>query len=521
MLVSDIIEHHARYRRSHTALIWSDGKWTYGEFGDAVARCANLLLNRGIRPGDRVAVLTENTPWFLVLLFATARVGGIFVPLNYRLAASELIDNIDDAKVSIVIAQLNHLERLLDAAPKPLAFDTLSLQPTDRSPNLPQALAGLPTVVEPVAVTGDDPVLLQYTSGTTGKPKGVLSKHSAWGQSCALQAPLKRMTLESRFLGVLPMCYTGGLKASLEIIFAGGTMVICSHFDADEVLDKIEKFEITNIFLVPTMFYSLLDTQAAHPRNLTSLRWVNCGGAPLIEARVHQAFEMFDCHLTQGYGMTEMAGGSITFAAAEDAILNGVISPKLNSVGKPLIDCTVKLVDDDGNEVPVGTPGEVLVKSDRTLVGYWGKPASETPTDAEGFYHTGDVAQFDEDGYLYIVDRKKDMIISGGLNIYSKEVEDALNSHEAVQEAYVVGLPDEKWGERVHAFVVLKPGAATEEDNLQQWCKQLLGSYKCPRSFTFVARETLPVNWGGKVQKRTLKENYLNGAIDKISGIGA
>jgi len=452
-----------------------------------------------------------------VVLFATASIGGILVKLNYRLSGPELIDNIADSAVSTLFVQSSYLPRMLEATSKPLPCKLVSLQPSDDAPDLAQLLEGQPASPVEAEVSGDDPVLMQFTSGTTGEPKGVLSKQSAWVQSCMIQAPLKMMTADSVYLGLLPMCYTGGFKAAMEILFGGGTHVICERFDAEDVLDMIERYGVTNAFLVPTMFYSLLDAQAERPRNVSSLRAVNCGGAPLSEERLRQASKLLDCFLTQGYGMTELAGGSITFAGPKDAIYEGKISPKLGSVGQPLIDCKVKLVDEDGNVVPTGTPGEVLVKTDRTLIGYWGKPASETPIDEDGYYHTGDIAQFDEDGYLYIVDRKKDMIISGGLNVYSKEVEVALNSHEDVQESYVVGLPDEKWGERVHAFVVLQLGIAGDVSKLEQWCRQQLGTYKCPRSFAFVTKESLPISWSGKVQKRTLREHYLAETEEKAS----
>ncbi len=521
MLLDDCITHHARYLRSHTALIWSEGSWTYAELGEMVDRCANVLVESGVRQGDRVAVLSENSPWFLVALFATARIGAIFVPLNYRLSTKELLDNIDDAGICVVFGQDTFLAPLLQAVPAHLGFKAIALQPSPHAPNLPERLATASAAPCAISVNGEDPVLLQYTSGTTGKPKGVLSKHSAWGQSCAIQAPLKHMTAASRFLAILPMCYTGGLKASLEILFAGGTLVIRSRFDAEEVLDQVEEHRITNLYVVPTMLYGLLDAQAAKPRDLSSLRYVNCGGAPLVEARVHQAAEMFKCFLTQGYGMTEIAGGSVSFAGPDDAIRDGVISPKLASVGQPLIDCRVKLVDANGNEVPTGSPGEVLVKTERSLVGYWKQPASARPIDADGYYQTGDIGQFDEDGYLYIVDRKKDMIISGGLNIYSKEVEESLNGHETVEEAYVIGLPDATWGERVHAFIVLKPGEPQDAKALELWCREHLGTYKCPRSFAFVSRASLPVNWSGKVQKRTLRETYLKTVNGDVADTGA
>jgi acyl-CoA synthetase (AMP-forming)/AMP-acid ligase II len=336
----------------------------------------------------------------------------------------------------------------------------------------------------------------------------VLSKHSAWIQSCAIQAPLKRMTEDSVFLGVLPLCYTGGLKASLEVMFPGASLIIRDRFEADAALDAVATFGVTNTYVVPTMFYSLLDAQVARPRDLSTLRWVNCGGAPLSERRLRQAMELFDCHLTQGYGMTEMAGGSVCFAGPQDHIANGIVSPKLTSVGRPLIDCDVKLVGEDGATVPLGEPGEVLVRSDRVMLGYW-REAEPSPVDADGYLHTGDIAREDEDGYLFIVDRKKDMIISGGLNIYSKEVEEVLIRHVAVQEAYVVGIPDERWGEAVHAFIVTRPGLSATPEELEQWCRGELGGYKCPRSFAFLDKTDLPINWGGKVQKRSLREAFL------------
>jgi len=517
MLMSNIIEHHARYRRSHPALIMPDGSWTYGELGEKVARCAHLLTEYGVKRGDRVAVLTENSPWFLVIFYATASIGGILVKLNYRLSGAELIDNIHDASVSALFIQSSYLPHVLEASDGPLPCKLVSLQRSDIAPDLPTLLEGQPTDPVEAEVSPDDPVLMQFTSGTTGKPKGVLSKQSAWVQSCMIQAPLKMMNADSVFIGVQPMCYTGGFKASMEILFGGGTLVICSRFDAEDVLDKIERYGATNMYLVPTMLFALLDAQATKPRNVSTLRAVNCGGSPLNPDQLRQAYELFDCFLTQGYGMTELAGGSISFAGPRDSIFEGKISPKLASVGQPLIDCKVKLVDDDGNEVPTGTPGEVLVKTDRALIGYWGKSASETPIDEDGYYHTGDVAQFDEDGYLYLVDRKKDMIISGGLNIYPKEVEQVLNNHDDVAEAYVVGLPDDKWGERVHAFVVLSQGAEEDAGGLEQWCRQHLGSYKVPKSFAFVTRDSLPVNWGNKVMKRVLRDDYLKEAKEGVS----
>lgn len=508
MLLDECIVHHTRYRRNKTALVHGDDRWTFGALGDAVSRCANLLAGFGIRRGDRVAILTENSPWFMVALFATARVGAIFTPLNYRLSGPELVEIVRDCEPGLVIGQPAHLDRLLAAEGAAPLYRVVGLQSSAHAPALSGLLAEANQDPMTMPVSPDDPVMLQYTSGTTGRSKGVLSKHSAWMQSCAIQSPLKSLGPDSVFLGVLPMCYTGGLKASLEVMFPGATMIVQDRFDAEVALDAIEAHGVTNTYVVPTIFYALLDAQSARPRDLATLRWVNCGGAPLSERRLHQAVELFDCHLTQGYGMTEMAGGSISFAGPKDHIADGVISPKLKSVGRPLIDCHVKLVDEDGLPVRAGEPGEVLVRSDRVMLGYW-RGSEPSPVDEDGFLHTGDIAREDEDGYLFIVDRKKDMIISGGLNIYSKEVEDVMIRHAAVQEAYVVGLPDERWGESVHAFVVLRQGGSTTAEELEQWCRSELSGYKCPRSFAFVDKSDLPINWGGKVQKRSLREAQL------------
>ena len=511
MLIDDALTHHERNQPSRPAMFVGDDVWTYGKLGEMRRRCASLLLALGVKPGDRVALLSENTPWFLVALFASVRIGAIFVPLNYRLSGEELADVLSKAGVKVLFAQPSQLERVL-AYPAAIAgCSIITLGAYSGFPNIDDLIGEASDRPPVVAVGRDDPAMLQYTSGTTGDSKGVISIQSAWVQSCLIQPPLKRFTEKTVFLGILPMCYTGGTKAALEIIFAGAAIVIVQRFDEEAALAAVQRYNVTNAFVVPTMLYRLMDAQADSPHNLSSLKFINSGGAPLNEDRLRQLVEVLGCEFTQSYGMTEIAGGSVTFAGPEDHFLRGDVSPKLKSVGRPLIDCDIKLIDDEGQEVARGEPGEVLVKTRRVLVGYWGLPPEATPVDQDGYYRTGDVARYDEDGYLFIVDRKKDMIISGGLNIYSKEVEVAIERHEAVDAAYVVGAPDPQWGESVLAFVVPHQGRNLTEAEVQDWCAEKLGRYKRPRKVVFLTKADIPLNWGGKVLKRTLRDNYLQG----------
>lgn len=509
MLIDDALAHHERYRRDRPAIRFGDELWTYGRLGETRSRCANLLRALGVGHGDRIALLSENTPYFLVTLFATVRIGAVFVPLNYRLAAEELHRILRDAGVRVLIAQPAYLERLLSAGPLPQDCTALALGNFADVPDLQTVLLDADVTGPDICVSGGDPALLQYTSGTTGEPKGVISIQDGWVQSCLLQPPLKRIAQDSVFLGILPMCYTGGTKAALEVVFAGALNVIMRRFDEEEALAAVERYRVTNAFVVPTMLYRLLDARAGFRGDLSSLRYINSGGAPLNEDRLVQAIEMFDCQFTQSYGMTEIAGGSITFAGPEDFFKDGRVSPKLTSVGQPMIDCTIRLINESGHVVATGEPGELLVRTRRALKGYWGSRPQISPVDTDGFYHTGDIARQDGDGYLYIVDRKKDMIISGGLNIYSKEVEAAIEQHEAVDAAYVVGVPDPKWGESVVAFVVVRNGQRLMASDVQDWCVGRLGRYKQPRDVIFLNRRDIPVNWGGKIVKRMLRDEYL------------
>ncbi len=475
---------------------------TYAEFDERVSRCANALIGMGVGRGDCVALLTANDIAFAEILFASARIGALLIPLNYRLSPPELADILADASARCLFAQDRYLEPLLAHGLGSESAASVIRLGDDYDVLLASASKGLPRI----ARSPDDPVLVQYTSGTTGKPKGVVSSHRAWAQVSLIEPALKGITSDSVFLGVLPMCHTGGAKWVVEVLFTGATLVILDQFSPEGCIDAIERHKVTNVTWVPTMLYQVLDSPRIEGRDLRSLKFINYGAAPILEARLAEAIERFDCRFTQGYGMTEVAGGSITFAGPRDHVDGGVISPRLRSAGRPLIDCELRIVDESGEVLPTGEVGEIAVRTDRTLIGYWRQPPSALPIDAEGYFHTGDLGRMDADGYVYVVDRAKDMIISGGLNIYSKEVEDALLLHPAVAEAYVVGVEDAQWGESVKAVIVIAPGQTLDVDDVVAWCRSRLASYKKPRFVDFADSSELPKTSLGKVVKKNLRD---------------
>ncbi len=503
MLIDDCVRHYARDRPDHPALVITGKAMTYAALEDRVSRCARALIEAGVGKGDRVAILSENHPDFAVLLFAVARCGGVLLPVNYRLAQSEVIDIMEDAGPKILVASAHYLGPVRATLPDGIRCLLLE-ESGGGAETLDSLIRSATGGGNPVARDFLDPVLLQYTSGTTGRPKGVLSTHHAWCQASLIDPPLKGISGDTHFLCAMPMCHTGGAKQILSVLFNGATLFIHDRFEPEAMLHSIEADSITNVVLAPTMLYRLLDEGRPQDFDLSSLEYMNIGGAAVLPHRLEEAYPFFQCKFTSGYGMTEVAGGSIAFAAPDDFLIDGKASPRCGTVGRAMIDCDIRILDTEGADVPNGTVGEICVRSDRVMVGYWNR--DESPTDADGYYHTGDLAYRTDEGHIFIVDRAKDMIVSGGLNIYSREVEDVLNIHPAVEEAHVVGVPDEKWGEAVKAVIVLRPGASLTLEEVQTWCRARLASYKKPSFLQFVSAAELPRTSLGKVIKRELRD---------------
>jgi len=491
----DCIAHHAmRQPDSLAAVDLATGRrHTYKSFDDRIARLAGTLQSSfGIAPGDRVAVLAPNTTDTFEVQFACGRIGAIFVPLNWRLANPELKAILADCTPSLLVHDPEFTERAreLDAG------RLLSLGPAFEQ----IALDGTP-LDQPVAATLDDISTILYTSGTTGRPKGVVISRGMnfWNTvHCISSAGVARSTV---FLGLLPLFHTGGLNVfSYPVFQVGGTVLIMRSFDPGEALQLIgdPSTGVTHVLGVPANFQFMAQHGRFSQADLSRLVFAGIGGAPTPNA----ILEVWNDHgviLQQAYGMTETSP-LVLILDKEDAVR------KTGSAGKPVLHMQTRVAGDDGADAPRGTIGELWVKGPNITKGYWNQPEATAAAFTDGWLHTGDAALVDEDGFYFIVDRWKDMYISGGENVYPAEVENVLYQHESIAEAAVIGIPDHRWGEVGRAVVVVKPDRSLSEDAVIAHCAANLARYKLPHSVVFT--EALPRNATGKVHKPTLRQQF-------------
>jgi len=510
----DMIDGVAQRYPGKTAFIFEGQSYTFEQVKQRVNSLANALTTLGIRKGDRVGILANNCPQYFEV-FGLAKAGMVCVPLNYRSVARELAYLIENSGITALILEsefaslVDSVRHELEAVRSLICLDA----EVEGMLNYEELIDRFPAGEPGDRVEADDPCALFYTSGTTGRPKGAIHTHrSLMAES---RVPYRHISASDVVLCVMPFFHVGGSAAHLIPAFAAGaTLVIHKRFDEDQVLETIHREGVTYVFLVPTMIMRLLE----HPRlvdyDLSSLHGVGYTGAPMPVEALREGIALLGQVFFQELGQTETL--NMTMLKREEHTLEG--SPaqlrRLESVGRPLKEGELRIVDEEGRDVPVGEAGEIAARSERTMVGYWRMPEETAYTLRDGWLHTGDVGRMDEDGYVYLVDRKKDMIISGGENIYSREVEDVLHTHPAVADAAVVGVPDEKWGESVKAVVVLKEGASTTEQEIVDFCKANLASYKKPRSVEFW--DDLPKTASGKTKKAEIREPYWEGYEKRI-----
>ncbi|WP_274918392.1 o-succinylbenzoate--CoA ligase [Streptomyces sp. WZ-12] len=486
----------ARKTPHRTALMHRSTTLSYAELHERTTRLAHALRTAGLRRGDRIAYLGPNHPSFLEALFAAGLLGAVFVPLNTRLAAPELAYQIRDSGAAALLhspacAPLADAVRA-DAGPR-------TVLPAG-GPAYEALLAAAPTAPVDEPVTHDDIALLMYTSGTTGRPKGAMLTHGnlTWNALNVL-VDLDLLADETALVSA-PLFHTAGLNMlTLPVLLKGGRCLLVDSFDPGDTLDQIERHRITYMFGVPTMF----DRIARHRRwaaaDLSSLRLLNCGGSP-VPTPLIDAYQERGLTFLQGYGMTEAAPGTL-FLDAEHAVA------KAGSAGVPHFFTEVRVVRSDGlSSVDVGETGEVVVRGPHVMRGYWGLPEETTAAFADGWFRSGDAARIDADGYLTIVDRIKDVIISGGENIYPAEVENALLARPDIAECAVIGVPDDDWGEVPLAVVVPRPGTAPRADGLLASLRGRLAPYKIPKSVVLV--DALPRTGSGKVRKDQLRAEH-------------
>jgi len=498
---SGVLEHHARRAPDRPLAIFEGAKVTYGQMAARSAALAGGLQARGIGRGDVVALLSHNCPEMLEVVFAANHLGAIAMPVNWRLAAPEVRYILEHSRAGAIVCD-EAMAPLADAAIDGAEVTPARACTTAGGPAGWTALADLRTEGSPpprVATAPDEVHRLMYTSGTTGRPKGVMLTHAnlAWKNL----AHLVEFGFTSEDLGLAcgPLYHVGALDlTTTTLIAAGATVIIHRTFDAAAVVDELERSRVTTVWLAPAMVNAIMALPGIESRDLSSVRVIINGGEkmpiPLIE-RIQRAFP--SAWFADAYGLTETVSGD-TFLDRDSIIT------KLGSVGRPCLHLDLDVWDDAGRSVSPGEEGEIVLRGPKVFAGYWRDPEATAKAFEGGWFHTGDIGVRDEDGYLWIVDRLKDMIVSGGENIAGSEVERVLYEHPAVLEAAVVGRPDERWGEVPVAHVVLREGASATRDELIAHCAANLAKFKVPKDVTFLG--ALPRNPSGKVLKRELRQ---------------
>ena len=515
MIAGDLLGERTRLTPDKLALVFAatGERFSYSQLNERAVRCAQVWTQVAkLRKGDRVGVLAQNCVEYIEAFSAAGKTGIILVPLNTRLTGKELEAIVRDCGMRALMYEFQFADTVAAMKPNVEVERYMVLDGANHTGDIDyrEVARGVkPAEFVAGRCEPEDIYCLVYTSGTTGKPKGVMLSHRMviWNAyNTALGWQLREDDVSPIFT---PLCHAGGLGAFLMPIFAiGGTVVLHRGFDAAEVWRTIEAERCSVVLGVPTIYRLLMDAPEFATVNLKAVRWFISGGAPL-PLYIIDAYQKRGVTFKQGYGLTEVGVNCLAMTEAESRW-------KLGSIGKPLMFTEMRLVDVEGHDVSGNEVGELLIRGPHVCNGYWNNPeATAASLDIEGWFHTGDMARRDEDGFYYIAGRLKDMLISGGVNIYPAEIEAALLLHESVQDAAVVGVAHETWGEVGVAFMVARPGATVSAMELGEYLTSRLAKYKVPREFIFV--DELPRTAYGKVVKRELQERYANSSSRKAN----
>jgi fatty-acyl-CoA synthase len=499
-----------RQHRDREAVIAGDRSYTYDDLADRVSQLVQSLRSLGLEPGAGVGLLGLNSFDYLALLLAMPVAGLRYTPMQATGTPGDHVEIIGDGELSAVVVDVATAAATAARVEAELPdVRVLTLGPATVGTDLAQladSFTAAPFIPEP---NPEGIVILWYTGGTTGRAKGVVWHDNAvmsLGYMGVVGWELPRVP---RLIIATPMSH-GSFSAVLPTIELGGTLIILPRFDAEEFLDAVERHQANSTFVVPTAIYALLDSPTLDRRDLSTLEALVYGGAAISAERLKEALTRLGPILVQNYGQTET--GNLT------AMKRGEHDPadelRLTSCGRPHFGVDVRITDQDGNELPRGEIGEICTRTPGAMAGYWKRPEDEARTVIDGWIRTGDVGRHDDDGFLYILDRSKDMIVSGGYNVYPKVVEDALDEHPAVLQSAVFGVPHEKWGEAVTATVVLRPGQSATEAELQAWVRESKGSVMAPKSIEF--RTELPLTPVGKIDKKALRDPYWEGQTRSV-----
>lgn len=481
----------------------SDLRLTFAELNARSSRVANAMLASGIEKGDRVALLLMNGAEFMEAYFGLAKIGAVIVPLNWRLVPDELEFILKDSGTKRLIFDDEFVESAAELHSRGDVTDISHwIQVTDNEPaHFASSYRGVrdaATDVEPTLRAFDDDMLyIMYTSGTTGLPKGVVHTHSTSLWALITMTATVDLHDGDRYLAPMPMFHVGALSPLTLNVYVGSTSVVMRAFDPKHAWELIEKEKINTGLLVPAMLNFMTQVPNVESYDYSSVRWLMTGAAP-VPMSLLKTYNAMGVELLQVYGLTETCGPACLMDSENATIREG-------STGRAFFHTDVKIIDDDGNPCPSGTPGEVLVRGPHIMREYWNRPDATADTLKEGWLHTGDVAVMDEDGFVTIADRIKDMIISGGENVYPAEIENVLMTHPDIAEAAVIGKTSEKWGESPFAIVVKTNDALTESEILE-YCQGKLARFKQPQGVAFI--DVIPRNPSGKILKRVLREQY-------------
>ena len=492
----DLLRHFASETPDAPCLAHEETLLSFAALDRRSSQVANALLAQGVKAGDRVAILDRTAPTTYELFFACAKIGAIMMPLNWRLSAPEIAGILRDGTPAAMLVAPDLLPLLAQAPALPRQIELGTAYAARRD-----AASAIDSAIPHAA---DDPLLLLYTSGTTGAPKGVMLTHESHAYNGRIAAEAWDFTSGSVNMVAMPLFHIGGIGYGMMALSQGGHTVLLQQPDPAAVMDLIARHHVTHAFFVPTVIQRLVEYAEQGGTVPTGLQRMIYGAAPIGESILRRALAVFGCSFTHAYGMTETSGTVVTLPP-EDHDPDGPHPDRLRSCGKPLPWVDLALVDPaTGKPVATGAVGEIRIRSAMNMLGYWHKPAETSATiTPAGWLCTGDAAWQDADGYLYIHDRYKDMIVSGGENIYPAELENTLQAHPRIAEVAVIGTPHPRWGETPRAYVVPRGDPAPTEAELIAFTRDRLAHYKCPTSVVFVS--ALPRNASGKLLKRDLR----------------
>ena len=496
------------------AMIFEDRRISYAELEVRANRLSNALAELGVGAGDRIAMLQVNCNQYIEAYFATARLDAVFVPINFRTRADELTHMLNDAAPKVIfvggryvnlvkecaenVESLKHFVTLEDDVEGWHSYESL-IESGDEHERVPDD-------------DDDDLTMILFTSGTTSFPKGVMLSHDSFASYILATVTPADPEEETSNILTVPLYHIAGVQSVMAAIFAGRTLIIQRQFEAKQWMEMVERERANRAMMVPTMLKMLMDHPDFHQHDLSSLEVITYGAAPMPVPVIRQAIKEFPgTSFINAFGQTETAA-TITMLPPDDHVLEGdeeeieLKLKHLGSIGKPLDDVEVQIFDEDGHPVAMGETGEIAARGARLMKGYWNQEEATAETIRGGWLFTGDLGYQDEDGYIYLAGRARDFIKRGGEMVSPDEVEQVLQSHDAVREAAIIGVPDLDWGERVRAVVVLNDGTKASEEDISEYCRQRLASFKKPESVVFC--EELPRNQMGKVLKRLLKEEY-------------